>query len=362
MKTLRSITPTGKAAAANDTTQAALDAAVAAARATQALLNATHTSSADPRARSLVQRLDDYRARHRLGDSTRDMETLAKRIGTSATYVYRYLTNDFRGDLKKFESALANFLDAEILKVEGNETLIEQDFIVRSAHHFLRQVKAHGYIGVGHGPAGRGKTCAAKLYAAKDRAAIYIHANVWSGGRHAIARAIASAVGITARNTKHHSLDEALVAKLTDSDRLIIIDNAQRLTEAARKWLSDFWHSTRVPTALIGNPEIERQWQRNDQHGSRVGLHRDITLDLATADNKPGPAARATAAQLIALHLPAASGEPEVLAEATRTLTAFGSCRAIVMRARLAANILAGGKITAPAQAWTAAATQLITA
>jgi type II secretory pathway predicted ATPase ExeA len=162
-------------------------------------------------------------------------------------------------------------------------------------------------------------------------------------------------MGIT-RAPKGLLLDDHLVSKLTDSQRLLIIDNAHRLTESARRWLADFWEETRLPIALVGNPEIEQQWQRNDQHGSRVGLHRDITLDLV----KKATTTKATARHLLHLHLPAAQDDQTVLADAAQLLSEFGSCRAVVMRSNLANRILAGGKITSPTEAWQLAKTQLI--
>jgi hypothetical protein len=333
-------TTSGKSAAAGDAEQAITDA----------------------RNANLIIALRQYQQAHNLTDAARDLRTLASRMGTSDTYLFRYLKNDFKGSLAKFEEKLAAFLSSDHeAKVEANAEIIAQDFIVAGMKAFLRQVKAHGFIGVGHGPAGRGKTYAAKLYAAQHpTTAIYLHATCWSCGRHELTRSLARAMQLV-RPPKGVNLDEALVAKLGGSDRLVIIDNAHRLTEGARRWLADFWDTARLPIALIGNPEIERQWQRNDQHGSRVGLHRDVTLDLGSAD-KPGTTAKATALHLLRLHLPEAADLPEVVADATRSLPGFGGCRAVVMRSRLAANILSGGRVTDPAEAWKLARTQLITA
>lgn len=333
------MTPTlqtsGKSAAANDHDQAVIDQRNA----------ATLTS------------LTTYMTGAGLASNSRDLETLARRIGTSGTYLYRYLNNDFRGNLVKFEAALdAFFSEEQVEQQDISAALIAKDFIVESTRAFLRHVREHGFIGVGHGPAGRGKTCASRLYASQNSTTtIYLHVPIWRSGRHDLTRAIAKAMGIT-RSPKGVLIDDHLVAKLTGSQRLLIIDNAHRLTESARRWLADFWEETRLPIALIGNPEIEQQWQRNDQHGSRVGLHRDITLDLA---RKPATA-KATARHLIHLHLPAAEGDDSVLNDAAQLLTQFGSCRAVVMRSNLARRILDGGRITNPTEAWQAAKTQLI--
>lgn len=318
------------------------------------------TKDTDPRDANLLAALRTYQQVQGLTDSTADLKKLANRIGPSDTYFYRYFRNDFRGDLAAFEGKVRDFLESDTdEKVEANAAIIPSDFIIGGMRSFLRQVKAHGFIGVGHGPAGRGKTFAAKLHASQHATTtIYVHANIWCCGRHAITRAIAKAMQLN-RPGKGLTLDEALVNRLSGSDRLIIIDNAHRLTEGARRWLADFWDTTHIPIALIGNPEIERQWQRNDQHGSRVGLHRDVTLDLVKGEKST---AKATAVHLLRLHLPEAADIAAVVNDAERSLAEFGACRAVAMRAGLAKNILTGGKITDPAEAWKLAKTQLINA
>ena len=326
----------GKSAAANDTEQAVIDA-----RNTRTLTSLrNHMSAAG------------------LTDSTRDLDTLAKRLGTTSTYLYRYLRNDFRGNLTGFEQKLDTyFAEDQVETHTTNSDLVNRDFIIDSTRAFLRHVREHGFIGVGHGPAGRGKTCACRLYAVQNSAStIYLHVPIWRAGRHDLTRSIARAMGIT-RAPKGLLLDDHLVNKLAGSQRLLIIDNAHRLTESARRWLADFWEETRLPIALVGNPEIEQQWQRNDQHGSRVGLHRDITLGLTKAN-----IAKATARHLLHLHLPAAQDDQTILADATKLLTEFGSCRAVVMRSNIANRILEGGKETDPTEAWNLAKTQLIQA
>jgi DNA transposition AAA+ family ATPase len=313
----------------------------------------------DQRNTQVLTTLRTYQQSHGISDSMRDLAQLANRVGTSGTYLYRYLTNDFKGNLESFEAKLTAFFTGDqVEQVTTNSEIIGSDFIIAATRAFLRHVREHGFIGVGHGPAGRGKTCASKLYAAQNAATtIYLHIPIWRSGRHDLTRAIARAMGIT-RPPKGVLIDDHLVWKLKDSGRLLIIDNAHRLTESARRWLADFWEETRLPIALIGNPEIEQQWQRNDQHGSRVGLHRDITLDLA---KKPATA-KATAHHLLQLHLPAGQDNAQILTDAASLLAQFGSCRAVVMRANLASRILSGDRVTDPAEAWHLAKTQLINA
>jgi DNA transposition AAA+ family ATPase len=316
----------------------------------------TSTKSA-PRDPDLHQRLLDYMARHAIQNSTRDHKILANRLNTNATYVGRYLNDDFRGDLPKFEAQLISWLDNEIAIAPTNGELITEAFLVRPVWSLLRHAKAHGHIAVGYSPAGYGKSCALRAFALADKTAIYIHVNHWSSNPPDIAAEIAAAAGVRGLNGHPgiKTITKALIEKLRNGQRLIILDNGQRMKETTRKWLADFWESVRCPIAIFGNPEILTQWQANDQHGSRVGVRRDLTVELAKE-------AAETAAHMLRLHFPAGLEDKEVMKEATTILSKFGAVRALEMRSKLARNIIEGGKVTAPSEAFRLAATQLITA
>lgn len=240
--------PTGKAAAGNDMEQARND--------------------------ELAARLFDYQARHELSD-----ERLGRLLGSSGTYVSRYRSSSFTGDIFKFETAISELLTKEEL-MEGDNTKLSNDgFCVRSVHAFLDFILVNRQLGVGHGPAGKGKTCAARLYAANNTRSLYLHIWDWSASRDRLVTELARAARV--RKQARETPAEALVRNFRDSDRLIILDNAQRLTERSRKFLIDFFDATRTPIALLGNPEIVKQFERNDQHFSRLGRCINVTLSDA---------------------------------------------------------------------------------
>ena len=68
--------------------------------------------------------------------------------------------------------------------MEGDATKLSgEGFCVRSVHSFLDFVMTNRQLGVGHGPAGKGKTCAARLYAANHTRSLYLHIWDWSASR-----------------------------------------------------------------------------------------------------------------------------------------------------------------------------------
>lgn len=311
---------TGKAAAAGDSEQARND--------------------------LLAEKLFDYQRRNGLSD-----EQLGKKLASSGTYVSRYRNHSdaspFMGDLAKFEAAIDQLLVREELMQGDDEHLTESGFCVEETFNFLQLVANQRQMGVGYGPAGKGKTSAARLYARKHKTTLYLHVWTWTASRDRFAAELARAAGV--RRMRHESLFAALARVLKDADRLIIIDNAQRLTEGTRRFLADFYDATRNPIALLGNPEIVRQFERNEQHGSRLGRCVDVT---AITDRKT------TVLHLLRSYLPSAENDKTVQQTALDILNKGGAARAVKMNLRLAQRMLTNGTLS-PGEAMKLAQTQL---
>jgi DNA transposition AAA+ family ATPase len=332
----------GKSAAAGDDDQARID-----------LRNA-----------ELVHQLAAYMDRNGLLNNTRDRGILGKRLSyADGTAVYRYLAGKPEGDLAKFEKRLAAFLDNE-LRLGGGGELVDDpsSFILHSMFAFLDQVRKCGDIGIAHAPAGTGKSCAVKLYTAQHKkTTVSIHLWKWTGGKSALVTELVKSTGLSV--TKNQCAEPLLARWFKDHGAMLILDNAQRMTPSARDWLRDFLDFTGIPIALVGNPIIERQLARVDQHKRVVGLRRDVSLDLYDAESKHN-SAKTTVKHLLKLHLPEGEHDAAVTSKALKLLTQeqSGACGAVRMHCKLARLMLQGGKVTTPAKAFELASTQLITA
>lgn len=319
-----------KSAAANDTDQAAIDAA-----------------AAKPRSEAIAAKLFEFQSRHGFSD-----ERLGRMLGSSATYISRYRSNDFKGDLAKFEStAEAVMLRHELMQGDDSE-ISPAGFCVESVHGFLDLIQQQRQIGVGYGPAGRGKTKASQLYAYQRPGTIYIHLWDWTARKDLLIAELSRAAGVR-RAKSDATPTHALVRSLRDSDRLLILDNAHELHPSGRRWLADFHDSTKLPIALVGNPQIVAQWESNDQHASRLGRCVDITEITDT---------KSTVLHLLRSYLPAAAADRPSQGLALEILRKQkgGAARALKMHLRLAARILGGSPATPPAEALRLASTQLI--
>lgn len=320
-----------KSAAANDQEQAALDTAAA------------------TRARSepLAQRLSEFQSRHSLSDAR-----LGNLLGSSSTYVSRYRTNTFIGDIERFESAAQAVMDRYELTEGDDIAITDKGYCVQSMFAFLDLLRSQRELGVGFGPAGRGKTLASKLYAQRHPGTLYVHIYDWTSRKDLIIASIARAAGV--RPSKQDpNLSATLVRTLKDSDRLIILDNAHELTPSGRRWLADFWDATQIPFALIGNPEIVTKFEGNDQHASRLGRCVNVT-DI--------PDTQSTVLHLLQSYLPSAAADKPTQKLALEILCTpkSGSARSVKKHLRLAARLLTESPTTPPSEALKLAKTQLI--
>lgn len=317
--------PTMKSAAANDTHQAELDA----------------------RSETTAAKLFDFQRKHGMSD-----EKLGRLLGSSATYVSRYRNNKFSGDLVAFEAtAEAVMLRYELM--EGDEAEISQaGFCVEAVHAFLQLIQQQRQLGVGYGPAGRGKTKASQLYALQHPGTIYVHVWDWTSRKDLLLADIARAAGVRRAKTDA-TLSAALVRTLRESDRLLIIDNAHEITPAGRRWIADFWDASQIPIALIGNPQIVAQFETNDQHASRLGRCVDVTEITDT---------KTTVLHLLKAYLPDGLNDKAAQTIALDILrrTRSGAARAVKMHLRLASRIRSANPTTAPAEALKLATTQLV--
>ena len=328
--------PPGKAAAANDGIAAANDAAAA-------------------RNDDLAERLFALQKRQQLSD-----DKLGRKLGSTATYVSRYRgfhEGKWTGSLVNFESAIAELLMKEEL-MQGDDVQLSKDgFCVESVWDYLDFIHQNRHIGVGYGPAGKGKTCAGRLYAATNTRAIYLHVWDWTTGRDKFIAELIKAARV--RCSKNESYAEALVRTFRDSDRLIIIDNAQRLTARSRKFLMDFFDATRTPIAMLGNQEIVKQFEQNDQHSSRLGRCCDVT---DAGGERRASVDKTSVLTLLQTYLPQAKDDKAVQGQMLDILRAKdgGAARAAKMTLKLADRIITTASSISPSDAIKLAKTQLI--
>lgn len=296
-----------------------------------------------PIRQDLVDGLVAYKRENEISDSS-----LAKLIGTNGSAVNRAINGKFIGDVKAFEGLVEDFLRNEPLRRRVRETLFIHGFAV-NVRSFLEVIRRTNDVGLGFSAAGKGKTCGVALYLADNPSAIGLDLTRWSGGSRGIARLLLEQIGVRASLKKNIVITDFLVSKLKDSNRLIIIDNAHRLSSSGRQWVFDFHDATGCPIALVGNPEVLDEIRRNDQQFSRIGFVLEI---------QSGKDATSVANNMVRRHWPEAEGKLGGMP--LQVLKGPGHLRSLRKQLLLARDFSQVGEFADPTTAFRAAHEKLV--
>jgi len=229
------------------------------------------TEQQDERQKSVLQKLRDFLERKDIS-----INKVAKQIGYSAPVISTYLQGKYPGDIEKLEWAVASFLmrqeEIEAMPKElipfcpiTNADIVFQ--IARTCH--LEQE-----IGVLVGEAGTGKTKAAKEYSKQNPDVIFIEADL-SFTTKVFFRELHKKLGMDG-NGGIYDLFADCVEKLKDSNRLIIIDEAENLPYRALDMVRRLYDKANIGILLIGLPRLiaNLRGKRGEfkQLYSRVGI------------------------------------------------------------------------------------------
>ena len=203
------------------------------------------------------------------------LRQVGARIGRSEAYVSRYLNGKAEGDVAAFERAVEDMLRNDRRKRSWGDVYFGTA-AVDTCHAVFDIIREASDIGLVHGAAGIGKTTACRKYAEENSTVIFFTCTEGNGRIGGIVSGIASGIDMRKWNPNAVKKAQFVTEKLNGSGRLIIIDNAQRVTLGGLRFLFDLHDGTGVSVALVGNPEVLDRISGNDQMTSRIGLKQDV--------------------------------------------------------------------------------------
>jgi len=218
----------------------------------------------------LRQALADYRETGR--NKPLSMAVLARELGTSATAVNKYLNDKFEGDVTTMENTIADVLQAARKRRRASAVAHLTTSVTNTVQGMFETIRKTNDIGMVSGPAGIGKSIAIAMYLKEHPSAVAINLTRWRRDFEGLAGLLFNAIDNSSwpRNVNRSTW---LCDRFLHSNRLIIVDNAHRMTASAREWVFDFHDCTCCPFALVGNPELLAAIRRNDQQFSRIGVN-----------------------------------------------------------------------------------------
>jgi DNA transposition AAA+ family ATPase len=211
------------------------------------------------------------------------LRQLAQRLGKNEGYVSKYLNGVGEGDIAAFEARIRDMLARESRRRTWASVYFSTD-AVEACYTAFDLVREASDIGLLTGPAGIGKSVAVQQYTDEHRTVIGFTATEGCGSQYDVQRGIASRLDMRRFNPRAARLGDYLREKLDGSERLVIIDNAQRIFLSGLRWIMDFHDLTGVSFCLVGNPEVMTKLAGRDQLVSRIGIREDISEALGKPD------------------------------------------------------------------------------
>lgn len=211
-------------------------------------------------------------------DSGLTLSDLGRELGVSGSAVSKYLGAKPEGDVASLESSAADVLKNAQKRARRFGELFATT-VSNQINSIFETIRKTNDVGGITGPAGIGKTCGTDLYLKVNPTAVKMTATRWLRTGDAMLSLLWEAVDTRSyKRNGSESRAQYLVNKFDRSNRLLIFDNAHRLTKGGLEFCFDFHDATGVPICFVGNPEFLDKIADNDQQFSRIGLFRELKL------------------------------------------------------------------------------------
>ena len=182
--------------------------------------------------------------------------TVARSVGISATALSQWLSGNYPGDSTKINAAVSAFLKREQERMQSPKKAFQ--FINTEAavkiFDTLRMCHLIGEMGIITAKAGRGKTVAVKEYAKQNPGTLLIETHPGYTAR-VLFRQIHTALGFSGGGLVYDMFGD-IVERLKESNRLIIIDEAENLPPKALDLIRRVHDMAGVGVVLSGLPRL----------------------------------------------------------------------------------------------------------
>ena len=221
--------------------------------------------------------------------SGRTKAALARASGISTGTVSQVLSRQYPSSPTAHLEAMAAAIERERKRASiPAEIPYTETSVARLIQGVIRRAHEDRDFGIFAGRVGVGKTVALRRYA-EDHPGVALFLEAYPGaGAPVILRMLASRLGTLGRRRTVADLTASLVDTLQPSDRVILVDEAETLTDQALLHLRRISDAARIGIVLAGTPALVGLVQDPDgkfgQISSRIGLWPPVCQSILEAD------------------------------------------------------------------------------
>ncbi len=181
---------------------------------------------------------------------------VSRSTGIGVPRLSRWLKDNYKGDNQKINEAVESFINREKNKnsISNNSIKFVETSIATTIFGTARNCHYKSELGVIFGDAGLGKTTAIEKYSVENPDVILIKVNP-SYTKKFLVQEIHKKLGYEGLGAIYTMLNE-IIAKLKNSGRMIIVDQAEYLTQASLELLRAIYDEAKIGLLLIGMPKL----------------------------------------------------------------------------------------------------------
>ncbi len=200
-------------------------------------------------------------------ESGKSQRQISKETGLSTSVISQYLDNSYTGNNDKVENTIIQYLSVSKERLNGFQTSQFYKDLYNTKEVLFTCSHAHikNDITLVCGAAGAGKTTALEYYCKNNPGVIMVTANSCASSATAILSLIVEKLGKKVTYSRSALMKE-LIEQLSDTNRLIIIDEADHLTLNALQAIRNLNDQAKVGIVLSGNDKIYNQ-MLTSKHG-----------------------------------------------------------------------------------------------
>ena len=200
---------------------------------------------------SIRQDLQDY-----ISDNGLSQSAVARAVGVTSPVVNQYLHGKYPGNVQEIERKIAAYLQKQ--REREAERKLEVDYVLtttaKRVRDVLRLAHVEGEAVVLFGQAGLGKTSSLREYCKQAPDALMIETDPTYTAK-VLLQKLAAMLGAEGKGSLNELMD-AVVGRLRDSGRIILVDEAENLPLRALECLRRVHDKTGCGLVLAGMPRL----------------------------------------------------------------------------------------------------------
>lgn len=213
-------------------------------------------------------------------------KAVARSLGINGSVLSQWFSISYKGDVSKLDRAVVAYLRRAQNEASQDRTELPhlQTIVSRQLEEIARMCDIRQEMGVAVGSSGIGKTQAIAAYRVENPSTVLVEV-VPTFTTKVLLDTICSLLSLS--HGTLHQMFERLVDKLRDTQRLLIIDEAEHLPVRALEMLRRLHDQTRIGVLLVGMPRLRQNIEDNrrdfSQIANRIGYYMPLT-DLRASD------------------------------------------------------------------------------